>query len=128
MKRLLLPLVFLSLISACASKPTVVPLNVTSEPAGASVDLNGIHAGITPFRTDVRLVKEWVGLLYSPDGWGYRQRIELTAFPPAGTVGSFQKKIVDGESLEVGGRIHFQFGTVTNVAPQEIDLNIKRSR
>ena len=121
--------IFFLMLSGCASNSLKVAVSITSEPAGAVVDLNGLHIGTTPFRTYLQLEKKWVGLANSHSGYGYPdQKFEFVAYPPADAKGSFQKKNIDAQSLEGGAKIHFQFGSVTNVAPLEIDVNVKRNR
>lgn len=113
----------------CASQTHVLRVDVTSDPSGASVDLNGVHSGVTPFRAEVPVNRQWVGLANSPSGYGYpKQNLEFVAYPPKGAPGSFQKKIVAPDQLETGGRLHFVFGQITNVAPQEINLQIQNRR
>ena len=125
----LLCVVGLICLTACASQFHVLKIDVTSDPPGASVDVNGVHAGITPFKTDVTVTRQWVGVANSPTGYGYpKQNFEFVAYPPNGATGSFQKKVISPEQLEAGGRLHFKFGQVTNVAPQEIDLQIRNKR
>lgn len=124
-----LSLIGLLCLVGCAGQMHVLRVDVTSEPTGASVDLNGVHAGITPFKAEVPVNRQWVGILNSPSGYGYpKQTLEFVAYPPAGAPGSFQKKMVDPQQLESGGRIHFMFGQVTNAAPQEINLQIQNKR
>lgn len=119
----------LLLLVGCAGQMHTLRIDVTSEPSGASVDLNGVHAGITPFNANVSVTRQWVGIANSPSGYGYpKQNLEFVAYPPTGAAGSFQKKSISPEQLEAGGRLHFVFGQVTNVAPQEINLQIQNKR
>ena len=77
----------------------------------------------------VSVNRQWVGIANSPSGYGYpKQTLEFVAYPPLGSVGSFQKKVVEPQQLETGRRLHFMFGQVTNVAPQEINLQIQNKR
>ena len=119
--------IYCAALTACASQRVgVATVKVTSDPPGAAVDLNGAFLGKTPCIAPVSLRKEWVGLLYSRDGWGIDplQKCEFTAYPPTGVRGSFQKKSVPSQSLMNGASVHFQFGAVTNLAPQDVNIRV----
>src|SRR3954466_15332568 len=100
---------------------------VTSTPPGARVDVNGISAGATPTEIQLRCVKRWVGLLYSPDGWAYAgSQYTVTAYPSNGTSGYAQSKQING-CLVNGtdeGAIHFDTGLEAVAPRSRVDITV----
>ncbi len=114
-----------SLASGCVVRDQVCVVSVTSNPSGASVDMNGISVGKTPCAVEVSLKREWVGYLHSKDGFAVSgsQRCEFTAYPPRNAGGSFQRKVISPSILRNGSKIHFDFGMATNRTHLEVNLN-----
>lgn len=67
---------------ACASR-IKVPFEVTSDPSGAPVDVNGVYAGDTPTTLTLSTTMRWAGYCVVPGGWEYGdETYTVTVCPP----------------------------------------------
>lgn len=110
----------------CGTTNQIASVNVTSEPSEANIDVNGVYRGKTPLTLQIPLVRSWIGLANSADGYGYiNQDYQFTAYPPQGVQGGFQKKLLAAKDMAQGAAVHFQFGVVTNqpIIEQRIELD-----
>lgn len=91
-----LRMVVVIILSGCVSSKNII-YNVDSTPKGAAIDVNGIYIGNTPTSVNFTCTKEWVGVLYSPDGWSVKGAgpYNITAFPPQNSGGDSQTKMVN---------------------------------
>jgi len=126
MKKFLIIIGLSLFLFGCGTIDRTAAISITSEPSGANVDVNGVYRGKTPLALQIPLVKSWVGLAYSPNGYAYvNQDFVFVGYPPQGVSGGFQKKVLAAKDMELGAAIHFQFGVVTNqpVIEQRIEIN-----
>lgn len=79
----------------CATK-TSVTYSVYSDPSPAPLDVNGVSMGETPTTVSLECAKKWVGLAMAPGGWANASgSYEVKVFPPKGSTGLSQSKLVD---------------------------------
>lgn len=105
-------LVLAAFVSGCATPASQnhVSFNVTSDPPGCPVEVNGVHNGNTPTTIGLGLSKHWVGLMYSPDGWGYGNQIyNVTCFPPPDSSEPLtsQTKVISPAMTPKGADLYF---------------------
>jgi hypothetical protein len=113
------------LCSGCGAKRTMISCRVTSDPSGASIDVNGVNIGNTPTTIELRTTKTWVGLVNSPDGWQYgNETYEVTAYPPP-----HSKEKVVSQTIRIkpsmtphGCKIFFQLGLEPVYPAQPVQL------
>lgn len=82
-------------LSGCATASSVKYI-VTSDPASAQIDVNGIEMGNTPTEINLECAKRWVGVINAPGGWANASgAYKVKAYPPKGFNGETQTKTVD---------------------------------
>lgn len=127
MKKIVAMLCLSLVLFGCGTTNQIASVNVTSEPSGANIDVNGVYRGKTPITLQIPLAKTWIGLSYSADGYGYvNQDYQFIAYPPQGVSGGFQKKLLAAKDMAQGAAVHFQFGVVTNQPLIEQRIEIDR--
>jgi S1-C subfamily serine protease len=97
--------------SGCASV-IKVPCKITSTPAGARVEVNGVYFGRTPVSINLSTSKKWVGVLVAPGGWAYDDvAYRFTVYPPTGSPeqSNSQTKVVRPHEFLQGGQLLFDF-------------------
>ena len=120
-------LVFLlgAMVFSCASFQNV-PIRIESDPSGSNVEVNGVHMGQTPATIYLRVSKTWVGLMYSPDGWGYGKENYVVSCNPTkefrGEYVSQSKVIYPGQSIN-GATLFFDLNLVPYNPTKKIDIN-----
>lgn len=113
-----------SLAGGCATSK-MVTYNITSEPIGAPVDVNGVNMGKTPTTAELECAKKWVGVMNSPDGWANATgKYVIRAYPPRGIKGQSQTKSIDPCQWKGKDNPSIQFDLgLEQVAPiQNIDI------
>lgn len=106
------------LLVGCASRQ-MISFRVESDPPGASVEVDGVSAGVTPTTIRLGADKRWVGLANSPDGWEYsRATYEVTVYPPRGSGGVSQTKRISPATTLEGGRLFFDL-RLEPIAPRQ---------
>ena len=105
-------LILAGFVSGCATPASRnhVAFNVTSDPSGCPVEVNGVHSGDTPTTIHLGLSKHWVGLMYSPDGWGYGNEVyQVTCFPPPDSKEPLtsQTKVITPSMTPKGADLYF---------------------
>lgn len=84
-----------------------VPVEITSNPSNARIEIDGADRGRTPLNYSFPVQKVWVGLLNAPNGWMYRSsEHKIAAFPDSNSLLS-QTKIITPAKMISGGNIHF---------------------
>jgi len=105
-------LLLAAFVSGCATPASqnLISFNVTSDPSGCPVEVNGVHSGDTPTTIRLGLSKHWVGLMYSPDGWGYGNEVyHVTCFPPPDATEPLtsQTKVITPSMTPRGADLYF---------------------
>lgn len=59
------------LLSGCLLRDKPVAFRIESNPPGAKVTVSGMYIGETPIRYVYGAQEQWVGIMNSPDGYGY---------------------------------------------------------
>jgi hypothetical protein len=111
MKNFIPILILVLALSAGCTSMVQVPYDIYSDPEGAEIEIDGAHMGYAPMVINFSISREWVGLLYSDDGWSYGDDVfEITAYPPAGSIENApQTKYIKPAYTIEGGEMHFQF-------------------
>lgn len=120
-------LVLGAVVSGCATPASqnLVSFKVTSDPSGCPVEVNGVHSGNTPTTLRIGLSKHWVGLMYSPDGWGYGNEVyHVTCFPPPDSTEPLtsQTKVITPSMTPKGADIYFNLRLRPVTPTQSIDI------
>lgn len=109
----------LVLCSGCAT--TSAPYEVTSNPPGATIMVNGKAAGTTPTTVYLAISRRWAGIGGDEGGWSHGGDIsEVTVSPRANgksTAGPQTQRVV---ATPKGGKLFFdlrQRGAATRPAP-----------
>lgn len=103
---------FCAFMVGCSSPASrnLVPFNVTSDPSGCSVEVNGIQQGKTPTSIRLGFSKRWVGVLNSTTGYDYGlQTYNVTCFPPSYSTEPLtsQTKTITPSMTPTGADLHF---------------------
>ncbi len=112
------------LMIGCATS-TNVTYNITSEPQGAPIDVDGMSMGTTPTIATLECTKKWVGVINSPDGWANATgKYEVKAYPPKGINGQSQTKNIDPCQWKGTGNpaLQFDLGLEKVTPTQKIDI------
>lgn len=114
-----------AVITGCASNNSVV-YRVTSTPAGAQVDVEGVEMGKTPTVIRLACAKRWVGVMNSPDGYANASgTYEVKVYPLLGTGGVSQTKRVNPCNWRGEGApsINFDLALESFAPTQKIELS-----
>lgn len=116
------------LLTGCATsaQSNQISVAVRSDPTGCPVEVNGIYMGQTPTTIYLGVSKHWVGLLNSPNGWGYgKQSYRITCFPPPNAKEELisQTKVISPGMIPNGGDLYFNLRLHPVTPAQRIQID-----
>lgn len=116
----------IAIFSGCMTmQQEKINYNVTSNPPGSPVEVNGVFMGNTPTTIWLAVSKSWVGLLNSPDGWGYgNQSYVVKCLPPPNASGPLytQTKVINPSMTPQGGDLYFDLRLEPIKATQPVEI------
>lgn len=103
----------------------MVPYQVTSDPTGAQVDINGTTAGNTPLTIELQCSKTFVGYGNSPTGYvNATGTYTIVVYPAKGMKGYSQTKRVDPcQYAGDYGKINFNLELDPVLPKERIEIN-----
>lgn len=103
--------VLLVTVCGCASQRWT-SYDVTSDPVGCGVEVNGQALGTTPCQIKLAYSTRWVGVLNAPGGFARGQEeYEVVCMPPVAGGNNYlpqSKRIIPSQSMDGHGVLHFR--------------------